>query len=407
MGALKGLVVSLVILGPHFTIAAQKPAAVLPPSTGTVTGHVTCSDTQRFARFADVYLLPKAQQTGGPRAKGSEEKPTVMLVQGRTALDGSFTIHDLQPGEYYAIAHARGYVIPLVADDNLSKEDAYRSNPDLSKAFANFPVVHVVADRTANVELTMQRGGVIAGHALFDDGTPVSGMFIEVSREDGKDPAKQYLGGVFYSVNIEDDRVLTDDEGHYRVTALAPGKYIVSMLIWPEMNERTVGTSQTWGAAGGGIRQSFTVYSPGGFRKSEAKTVEIKRDERREDTDIEVKLGGLRTVRGRLLGGEDHHPINHGTASLKDGTDFEQLAAVLPDGTFHFNYVPEGTYELSVRDAADAKMSEDMRHWEEPIHMYDNAKQTVIVAEHDVVVDDIQLPDKKTDKAASSGDMPQ
>jgi hypothetical protein len=109
---------SLLLLAvPCATLAAQQPASA--NGTGTVTGHVTCGDTQRPARFATVALFGvPAQVTAAPKADPNADSTAMMqamadalkslgktnLVQTQTGTDGSFIATDVAPGDYYLFA---------------------------------------------------------------------------------------------------------------------------------------------------------------------------------------------------------------------------------------------------------------------------------------------------------------
>src|SRR5438045_1710310 len=75
--------------------SAQKPAA-----TGSVTGHVTCADTNTPSRLAIVVLRPV------PAAKSADPAAASKPVEARrvqTLLDGSFLIPKVAPGTYLVL----------------------------------------------------------------------------------------------------------------------------------------------------------------------------------------------------------------------------------------------------------------------------------------------------------------
>jgi hypothetical protein len=78
---------------------------------------------------------------------------------------------------------------------------------------------------------------------------------------------------------------------------------------------------------------------------------------------------------------------------LRDANDnrFSRQAQASPDGTFHVDYVPGGTYKLEVYGIDNdppASQATDALH---QIQTYQRAETGVIVAEHDVDTGDIQL----------------
>ena len=73
------------------------------------------------------------------------------------------------------------------------------------------------------------------------------------------------------------------------------------------------------------------------------------------DTDIEIPLSGLHTVSGTVTALFDGHPIPNGNVRMLYADDREKAreAPLLDDGSFTFEYVPEGKYILQVSGAQD------------------------------------------------------
>src|ERR1039458_10109420 len=110
-----------------FVAFAQKPAA-----TGTVTGHVTCADTNTPARLAIVVLRPVPAAKSADSAAAS--KP-VEARRGQTLLDGTFSIPSVAPGTYFVLASMAGYISPL-AVLGFSNEDLLEPTGELRKRIA-------------------------------------------------------------------------------------------------------------------------------------------------------------------------------------------------------------------------------------------------------------------------------
>jgi hypothetical protein len=107
-----------------FVAFAQKPAA-----TGSVTGHVTCADTNTPARLAIVVLRPV------PAVKSTDSTAASKPVEARrvqTLLDGTFSIPSVAPGTYFVLASMAGYISPL-AVLGVSNEDLLEPPGELRK----------------------------------------------------------------------------------------------------------------------------------------------------------------------------------------------------------------------------------------------------------------------------------
>ena len=91
------------------------------------------------------------------------------------------------------------------------------------------------------------------------------------------------------------------------------------------------------------------------FRRKNAKTVKVGAGETASGVDIEIPLSGLHTVSGAVTALADGHPINHGTVRLLYADDREKAreTALVEDGTYSMEYVPEGKYILQVSGAQD------------------------------------------------------
>jgi hypothetical protein len=110
-------------------LQAQRPApATQAPSQafGSVTGHVSCTDTGQPARFAGVQLL--SEQPAAPLLDAKDmgkdadfskvlAKSMAAVLKGKglsaiTDIEGNFTLDKVPPGTYYLIPQLAGYLSP-------------------------------------------------------------------------------------------------------------------------------------------------------------------------------------------------------------------------------------------------------------------------------------------------------
>ena len=90
---------------------AQSPTtspAPRPEDLGTVTGHITCADTQRPAREAEVSLVPTTTSNINTDYQRFFSQRDV-----RTDLTGGYTITGVPPGPYYLVVDVTGYATPI------------------------------------------------------------------------------------------------------------------------------------------------------------------------------------------------------------------------------------------------------------------------------------------------------
>jgi len=392
------------------TAAAQQSAN----GTGTVTGHLTLGDTQRPGRFATVVLYgvptevtapvkpdPDATDEAQMKAFAAAFKNIgkTNMVQAKTGADGAYVATDVAPGDYYVFGAASGYVSPLNQVQSL-----YQSGADLKKPLPGVQVVHVVADHQSTADITVPRGAAISGVISWDDGSPVTGAVFTVTpaKGDAKPPSQFNMLAMASMLSALS---ISDDLGHYRLSGLAPGDYIVTAVL------------QTGGQSGLGAGMNLTkmmavtpmtVYAPSAFHKADAKPITLTSGEDLRDQAMTVNLSGLHSVSGKVSSAEDHHGLNQATVRLQDGTDkdFIRSASVDAAGNFTVTFLPPGTYTMKVTDAEDTepkpKTDKDKTSIFGPgnktLRAYKDGSMSVIVSDSDLTGQNMELPIDKNPK---------
>jgi hypothetical protein len=312
------------------------------PTKGVVTGIVLCADTGKPARFATVTL------TGAPKPgeKNNDENPLPAAETTITDLDGRFRLEAVQPGRYYAFATLEGYLDPALAFD----PDKLRSlsvgleqrRYAIDQWKDHLKEVTVAVHKVSDISLEIEPAAEISGTVTFDDGSPAIGMHFQLLRKTAKGEMISVGLPLMDSWSI---RAVSDGHGHFNLTNLTAGEYAVCTLM-PSATEDS----------------APRVCLGNTFRKKESKTVKVQAGETASGVDIEIPLSGLHTVSGTVTALADGHSLNHATLRLLYADDREPAreTALLDDGSFSFDYVPEGKYMLQVSGAMDAiqKISE-------------------------------------------------
>ena len=408
MKTIRVLCLAALFTGLLTPLAQAQPASAA--GTGSVTGHVLAGDTQRPARFAQVVLfgVPSdlttakkpdpdadlaAQMTSMAAAMQTLGK--TQMVQFQTGTDGGFTATDVAPGDYYAFAAMAGYIAPLARVQALFEDGA---NP--KQRLPGIPVVHVAAEHSSSVDITMDRGAAVSGSILWDDGSSLSGALMTATpaKADSAQAPAQFgmlaMAGIMNSL-----LTISDDQGHFRLSGLPPGDYLIQATI--QAGQQTgLGSGMHLGKLMG--YKPLIVFAPAAFHKTEGKPISLKTGEELRDQQITLNLGGLHSVSGQITSVEDHHGINSATVKLTDVSDkdFVRSASVDAAGHFTVTFVPPGTYTLKVSEAGDTepekktgkeKASSLFGPGDKTIRSYQASKKEVIVADSDVTGQNLEL----------------
>ncbi len=322
------------------TVAAAQPQPPTQVIGYTVSGRVLCADTQHPARFAQVTLVPATNGGDGDRGR---------MAVGRTDLDGRFTINNVPPGDYFATADLTGYM-----DNAPAVRNALREGSAAPDAIATVPRVQVSAGGAA-VQLSLERGAVLAGSVQWDDGSPASG--VQVSAQPASATGNQALAGPQNGPGFGLGRPgnfgsggQTDDRGHFRLSGLAPGSYVLRASVQSPLPQ---GSNS---GGGGRFNQlvSLSVYAPDKLRRTDAAVLKLAAGEERADVNVVLGLGGMHTVAGQVSSAAA--AVRSGSVLLTDQTDpsLNRRGVINPDGSFFVPYVPAGTYTLRVTASAQA-----------------------------------------------------
>jgi hypothetical protein len=325
-----------------------------PEDPGTVSGHVVCNDTQHPARLADVRLVPSSITLPPKDAKNFGQAAYNAfgnsLPAVETDMNGGFTLHNVPPGQYILRIDLPGYITPLL---EFTPEQLAKPTPAIRQQIdRELQIVTVAPHATVQADATLIRGASISGTVLYDDGSPAIGINVNLLRPDDKGEYKQRFPA---GSN-------TDDHGHYRFNAVPEGRYVVEADLTLSQ-QKTISLPMPGSEGSTHMMQvvmtmyvfTLPVYSGDALRLHDAKPVEADEGQETPDTGITLPISQLHDVSGTLLA-KDGHTINAGKVALLYADDRSQLATVdinRDDGMFHFTYVPEGNYILSVQSASD------------------------------------------------------
>jgi hypothetical protein len=398
------------------TAAGAQGAQVVPPAqmqgnspqpTGSVSGRVMLSDTDRPARFAEVLLIPVQEAS----ANGGDDRFANRGRRGsaRTDLEGNYVVTSLPAGQYYATASATGYVSTMGAIAARASGSA-----DVASLVAQLPQVSVTAGGVSTANLTLERGGVIAGKLLWDDGSPATGVQVSAVLSSAQSVLNQRRGpqglGQFGFV-VGGNFAQTDDRGNFRLTGLAPGDYLVRGNF--AAPSPTLGASsgnpalQGFSGAGNfGRIISLALYAPGKMRKADAQVITLALGEERADVQFTADLRSLHNVAGRVSSASDT-AVHSGSVRLVDSQDstLTRNTQIDPDGSFTVPYVPMGTYTLSIYASSATQGSQGRGRGQTntpPAVSFQPVQETLTVTDADIAGVNVTVVPVTTGSGSSS-----
>jgi hypothetical protein len=364
----------LVALTIACTVAAAQthtptaPAAVAE-ATGSVTGHVFCGDTNDPARFASVSLeaVPApTSPTAKPGAPADSESPHAAQVSFgggstisvQTTLDGSFVLSKVKPGDYFVIVAQSGYI---KARALFTRKEIDDPSPEMRALVERvLPRVHVEANQSQRVEVSLERGGAVSGTILYDDGSPAGGLGLRLLHKDAS--------GKWDMLNRNFEQgTRTDDRGNFRMASLLADEYMIEAdLSLADTKTSSFGggpQGQTMQIAMMSFRFSLPFYGAGMPRQKDAKGFKLTAGQELTGQNMTIPISKLRQLSGRVAAGPDGHFVNAADLSVVTRDDGKELASTdisREDGQFHFEFVPDGDYILKVSDARDVA-------WDPPV----------------------------------------
>lgn len=322
------------------------------------------------------------------------------MVQTQTGMDGNYMAANVAPGDYYVFAWVRGYMQP-----SAMLQAAMDAGADMTKPIPGIPVTHVSVGEGARQDLTVERGGAISGHVMWDDGSPASQAVVMVvsTKANGKKLPRQFAMLTFEDGTMQSSSVMStsDDLGQFRISGLPPGEYVVVAML--EMKRQVAIQSGVMDLRGAGPDRPLMAYAPAAFHKADAKPVTLRAGDEVTGEDVTINLTGTHSVSGKVSSKADDHGINSATVELTDASDKDMVlsAGVDASGNFTVGFVPPGTYNLTVTGAADTQPSEyrsaGLYRFANPdtVRSYEDGKQSVIVTDSDVVGANIALTPSK------------
>jgi 5-hydroxyisourate hydrolase-like protein (transthyretin family) len=283
--------------------AEQKGTAAQKSTVASISGRITIDG--KPASGVTVQLL-------------DHEQPSLYLAETVTDREGLFKLDNLADGNYK--------LLPLVPDYFIKNEETIEQPGKKVKIVDGEPI--------KDLEITLERGGVITGHVTDYNGEPIIGSTIDLSNI-------VKIGIVDASIPIS-FTTETDDRGFYRLYGLPSGRYAVKATINITGNKN----------------RSREAFHPDVKTHTEATTVEVTAGNTTENIDITFKQREPQPksykVTGRIVNAKDGKPaaniqINYRYDEVRIvNLGFSKSLYSNPMGEFEINDISPGKYVIYV-----------------------------------------------------------
>ena len=281
---------------------AATPANRLKTGTSRLSGRVI-TNTGQPARQATVSVT--APELGG-------NKRTV------TDQDGRYEIGDLPAGLYVVSGSKPNYIglnYGQSRPTELTRPVDLGNNQHLDR-----------------VDLTLARGGVIAGRVLDEYGEPVSDAQVT--------PLQKRMSQGQLRLLSSGRSATTNDIGEFRLFGLPPGQYYVSTTPRQALAAPLETTDGRYGYG--------QTYYPGTPVAANAQAIGLGLSETVGGIDLSLTTTRLAVISGTTMDGQGM-PLTRGNVSATDrggATSNAAGATIRPDGTFTMPALPPGEYIL-------------------------------------------------------------
>lgn len=333
----------------------------------------------------------------------------------RVAMDGTYTIRDLPPGDYTVVALLPGYTtlfdgFPLDASNP-------KNNAELRARLIANGIVSVRSNETVRFDTTIQRGATISGRVLYDDGAPATQAVLDIENVNTKAPAKKSAASGTTDTDTQDlsaDSVIrsmflhqnqvTDDQGNFRISGIRPGTYRI--FATPPGIDGSSNDEQLDFMFGVVKAGPIRIYSGDTSHRNAAKTYDLKAGDEVSGIEITVPVYAFHRVEGHLTS-LDGRPIIVAAIALTDSSDDSFVLHSHParDGEFFFPAVPSGTYKLAIVGARLGELSDNTPPESAILQNAESFADTttsVIVKDSDITDLNIQLQKAPSDSASTA-----
>ena len=270
----------------------------------SISGTVIDSATGQVVAKAAVVLRVVSPSSDKDESKSATTDPT-----------GHYELPDIRPGEYYLSVSKTGYL-----------NGGYGRRLGRN---GGTPISVSEGKSLAGMDIKIQRGAVISGRVLDEDGEPFPNVQVM---------ALQYLhmGGKRRMMPV--GQAQTDDRGEYRVHDLAPGNYYVSCHVDARRSPVVTETD--------GKKAYAATYYPGVTAVDAATAVAVTAGSE-GIANFSLAPSAAFTVRGKIVGAGENSMISVMVMPAENPFGAGLSPTFAKDKSFELNGVLPGSYGLT------------------------------------------------------------
>jgi Carboxypeptidase regulatory-like domain len=286
-------------------------------ATAVVTGTVIDSVTRQPMRGVAV----------NARSFGAGQSASHVSASTSDA-EGHFVLDALSPGRYLIMAMHPGYL-----------------GQRISGGASNGRFLTVAPDQHIDgliVELIP--GANISGHIKNADGKPMAHVSLEV--------VKYFYGGSQKELRGVAPPQFTNDDGEYRIAAVAPGKYYIRAIAPESPSTVKPSTKDTAKPQTEPKSDAYaTTYYPNSTDVTNAAPLVVRAGQDVAGIDIALTPVHTLSIDGRVLLSSSRDPVASAEVTLvnADGSSSERHATTDAKGSFALANIPPGDYVLVAR----------------------------------------------------------
>jgi hypothetical protein len=292
----------------------RDPAAGLQTvGSGVIRGRVMRGEDNQPLRGARVWL----------RAEGLRNAPSTT-----TDATGRFELSAIPEGEFILSAAKVGYVTVELGET--------------SSGQGGVPLALARGETVERIDITLRRGGAVAGSVIDEGGEPVVGAIVRVLRQRYVQGRRRFVAAF--------DADWTDDRGMFRLYGIAPGRYVLNVTVARPLRADVapeIGMLNSLPTLG-----SISFFYPGATTAAQAQLLDVRAGEELNGLVVTYASPRLATISGTIRMGDGQVPPGRLSAAVAQPLPFtsglqSSSVVVKTDGSFSIPDLPPGPYMLT------------------------------------------------------------